>query len=572
MQDLTVNSSGATAFKAAVGSVTPLKSLTTDAVGTGSFLSVTTTQVGGGTGNQALQDATVSLNGTYTTNSGTPNANGGTFTANSNPATGHTILGGNVAIVTGPTDPPGLPAPGASDVTFHGTISGPHDLNIKSGGTVNFENNVGLTATDPTSPTALTVAMRQPLVIEHILAAAGPISLTVREGLAANSTVDNLIVTEDASILAKTTINLQAGDFVVVSQGSTLSAGAAGNSINLTSDLASEKNDSEIGAVFLAATIKPSDTPGVITVTGGPKLFDGFTLVVPQIGADANIHVSHVGGFDLFDTENSTDTARLYPLVRVINTEFVTTVIGDLFSETTVDKYIVQIPEAAAGALPVLFLAGDGSQKNAVQIVGSTQGDRVQIGDFNETNKSFNYFMSNIAYVQVYGLDGNDSLETHTTASTILDGGAGNDTIKADTGSGQSFLFGGAAIPGSIIGDTLIGKSVYDYIFAHYDFVPGGPQFPNPPGKIKHVDPPPTQPPAKIIGGAVIVVDSGDMVSSGGQNSNPQILATGGGVQFDIVTYLYDNNIRRVTAQDLDTNLFPAVLMNAIFKQYAKIG
>ena len=104
-QDLTVNSSGATAFKAAVGSVTPLKSLTTDAVGTSSFLSVTTTQVGGGTGNQALQDATVSLNGTYTTG-------GGSFVANSATAD-QTNLAGTVLVTTG-----------AGNATFNGKVDG----------------------------------------------------------------------------------------------------------------------------------------------------------------------------------------------------------------------------------------------------------------------------------------------------------------------------------------------------------------------------------------------------------------------------------------------------------------
>ena len=105
VQDLTVNSSGATAFKAAVGSVTPLKSLTTDAVGTSSFLSVTTTQVGGGTGNQALQDATVSLNGTYTTG-------GGSFVANSATAD-QTNLAGTVLVTTG-----------AGNATFNGKVDG----------------------------------------------------------------------------------------------------------------------------------------------------------------------------------------------------------------------------------------------------------------------------------------------------------------------------------------------------------------------------------------------------------------------------------------------------------------
>ncbi|TWA85685.1 hypothetical protein FBZ83_103277 [Azospirillum brasilense] len=109
-QSLVINSKGTTTFSGTVGGTTALASLTTDATGTSSLKSVTTT------GAQTYNDA-VTLDGTYT---------GGSFTAN-----GAATLAGDTTVN------------GGSSVLFAGTVDGAQSLVINSKGTTTFAGTVG---------------------------------------------------------------------------------------------------------------------------------------------------------------------------------------------------------------------------------------------------------------------------------------------------------------------------------------------------------------------------------------------------------------------------------------------
>ncbi|TWA82081.1 hypothetical protein FBZ85_102456 [Azospirillum brasilense] len=109
---LAVNSKAATQFTGTVGGATALASLTTDAGGTSSLKSVTTT------GAQTYNDA-VTLNGTYTTGSGN-------FAAN-----GAATLAGDTTVN------------GGSSVLFAGTVDGAYALAVNNKGTTQFAGAVG---------------------------------------------------------------------------------------------------------------------------------------------------------------------------------------------------------------------------------------------------------------------------------------------------------------------------------------------------------------------------------------------------------------------------------------------
>jgi hypothetical protein len=111
--DLAVNTTGTTTFGGAIGSTTPLASLTTNAGGSTIALSVTTT------GTQTYNDA-LTANGTYTTA-------GSLFTAAST-----TNLGGAMVVETG-----------AGGATFSGTVNAGQTLTVNTNGVTTFSNAVG---------------------------------------------------------------------------------------------------------------------------------------------------------------------------------------------------------------------------------------------------------------------------------------------------------------------------------------------------------------------------------------------------------------------------------------------
>ncbi|MFA7429625.1 MAG: hypothetical protein WCZ23_05685 [Rhodospirillaceae bacterium] len=110
---LTVNSTGATAFNAAVGGVNALTSLTTNVGGTVSLRSVTTT------GAQTYGEA-ASLNGAYVTG-------GGAFSVG-----GPITLAGDTSVVTG-----------AGGITLGSTVNGAYALDLSSSGAINLQGVVG---------------------------------------------------------------------------------------------------------------------------------------------------------------------------------------------------------------------------------------------------------------------------------------------------------------------------------------------------------------------------------------------------------------------------------------------
>ncbi len=112
-QALTVNSSGATQFNAAVGNTTALASLTTDADGITSLTSVTTS------GAQTYNDATT-LNGAYSSTNSAITFNGAT------------TLAGTTAVNAG-----------YGTITFNGTVNGAQALTATSTGAMVFNAAVG---------------------------------------------------------------------------------------------------------------------------------------------------------------------------------------------------------------------------------------------------------------------------------------------------------------------------------------------------------------------------------------------------------------------------------------------
>ena len=234
-KNLTVNSTGATLFGAAVGGVTSLTSLTTNAGGTVSLQSVTTT------GAQQYGE-TATLSGTYTT------------TNSAFSVTGTTTLAGSTTVMTG-----------GGDIRFTGLVDGRKNLTLDAGsGTAAFASAVG--SKSPLGAikvlSAGSFAAGGPLTLDGNFAGSGANGLEFPAGIDALSLTNGGTISGfsgDGILFGGNVTNSTVKNFKIQNNG--------GNGINLPgSDLT--------GTVIAANTITGNGQSG-IRVAGSKVLIGG---------------------------------------------------------------------------------------------------------------------------------------------------------------------------------------------------------------------------------------------------------------------------------------------------------
>ena len=234
-KNLTVNSTGATLFGAAVGGVTSLTSLTTNAGGTVSLQSVTTT------GAQQYGEA-ATLIGTYTT------------TNSAFSVTGTTTLAGSTTVMTG-----------GGDIRFTGLVDGRKNLTLDAGsGTAAFASAVG--SKSPLGAikvlSAGSFAAGGPLTLDGNFAGSGANGLEFPAGIDALSLTNGGTISGfsgDGILFGGNVTNSTVKNFKIQNNG--------GNGINLPgSDLT--------GTVIAANTITGNGQSG-IRVAGSKVLIGG---------------------------------------------------------------------------------------------------------------------------------------------------------------------------------------------------------------------------------------------------------------------------------------------------------
>ncbi len=224
---LTVNGTGATTFSGAVGGTTALSSLTSDAGGTLSLKSVTTS------GAQSYGEA-LTLNGTYI-------AGSGTFTAS-----GNTTLDGAVTIT-------------AAGISFAGTVNGTQALSLSSGaGTIDLAGAVG----DTTRLGALALSGSGMTTIAGAVRAASVTTDTSGGTVLRGGSVDTTgaqVYAEAVSLGADTTLS---GTTVTLSAGAdAATAGMQGLTI--------AGNAALTGSFAAMAALKSLAISGAATLGGG---------------------------------------------------------------------------------------------------------------------------------------------------------------------------------------------------------------------------------------------------------------------------------------------------------------
>ena len=234
-KNLTVNSTGATLFGAAVGGVTSLTSLTTNAGGTVSLQSVTTT------GAQQYGEA-ATLAGTYAT------------TNNAFSVASTTTLAGSTAVMTG-----------GGDIRFTGLVDGRKNLTLDAGsGTAAFASAVG--SKSPLGAikvlSAGSFAAGGPLTLDGNFAGSGANGLEFPAGIDALSLTNGGTISGfsgDGILFGGNVTNSTVKNFKIQNNG--------GNGINLPgSDLT--------GTVIAANTITGNGQSG-IRVAGSKVLIGG---------------------------------------------------------------------------------------------------------------------------------------------------------------------------------------------------------------------------------------------------------------------------------------------------------
>ncbi|MFV3076809.1 filamentous hemagglutinin N-terminal domain-containing protein [Niveispirillum fermenti] len=267
---LTVNSTGATSFAAAVGGTTALSSLTTDAGGTVSLQAVTTTL------SQSYGE-NATLNGNLTTT-----ANGAVTLA------GAVQLGGATTIATGS---------GAIQVT--GTIDGAHALTLNSAGTTALSGAVGGT----TALASLTTNAGGTLTLKSVSTTGaqtyGETSVTL-DGIYTVGTVDftasnNFILAGDTTINAgANAINLTgtingAHALALNSTGATTLTGAVGGTTALASLTTNAGGTSSLRSVTTAGGQTYNDA---VTLNGTYTTGNGDFLTAQALTLGGNVTVS----------------------------------------------------------------------------------------------------------------------------------------------------------------------------------------------------------------------------------------------------------------------------------------
>ncbi len=120
--------------------------------------------------------------------------------------------------------------------------------------------------------------------------------------------------------------------------------------------------------------------------------------------------------------------------------------------------------QAAASTTQVAFDGGADSGnpaelRDGLRVYGSASDDTIEVGDMGSGRR---FRIANVESLQLFGGSGDDSLSNFTAVPSLIDGGAGNDTLSG--GSFADVLFGGADV------DVLYGNAGNDFLFPDHNF------------------------------------------------------------------------------------------------------
>ncbi len=356
--NLVVNSAGAFTASSNIGGFRPITSLTTDAGGSISLRSVTL-QTGAGTG-LLLQDATVTLSGTYTTNGRNLAVGDAGVDANVSNA----LLAGNTTVTTG-----------AGTAFFEGTVNSsgaPRGFTVTAAGLTTFRRSLGNTTAlatlqiDGGGSTTFGFDSATPVVINT--AAAGPgVEISFADAV---TLADNL------------TINASGASSADVSFASTINADASANNRELS-----------------------VTAGGIITVTGNigatqalSRLFlDAGTLALANATLNGNnaagAFLGGLNGITLNGSTyltNGTDLVISGPVTLTANTTLDTTGSGsagvvDFDNDSGRDHTVDGTFALTINAKSDVFITGDIGTTNSLTSLGITSGGTIYLGEFAST-------------------------------------------------------------------------------------------------------------------------------------------------------------------------------------------
>ncbi|OYD80481.1 hypothetical protein CHT98_31140 (plasmid) [Azospirillum brasilense] len=450
-QALTVNGSGATQFNAAVGNTTALASLTTDADGTTSLTSVTTS------GAQTYNDATT-LNGAYQAGTVFTAAKAVTLGGDSRiTGTGGVVLastldGGRALTLTS----------GSGDILLGGAVGGTSRLGaltINGGGTTTINNAVkaGSLATDATGITILN---------------GGSVDTT-----GAQSYADAVTLGAD-TVLTGTQVSLSGGIDAAAAgrQGLTIAGNAAlTGTLGARQALAALTVGGETlltgatavtsGAQTYGGAVRLAGSPSVLTGTGvtfAGTLDGGQALTVTSGTADA-VFAGVVGGTERLGalTVNSAGQTRFAQSVRAasvatdvagtlaLNGGSVDTTGAQTYGERAVlgtDTRLTASTVVLAGGLDAATRGGQGLTiaGNAVVngVVGGTQAlSRLSLTGTAALNGGAVTTVAEQSYNGAVTL-GADTVLTGGTVSLLNGGNAANAGVQGLTVNGDAVLAG----------------------------------------------------------------------------------------------------------------------------------
>ncbi|WP_035707127.1 filamentous hemagglutinin N-terminal domain-containing protein [Niveispirillum irakense] len=427
---LVVNSSGATSFAAAVGGVTALASLTTDAGGTVTVGNVTTT------GAQSYGEA-ATIGGTYTSGNGNVSFGGATT------LTGATTINA-----------------GKGDISFAGTVDGAQALTLNNSGKTSFSGAVGGTTALASLTTGTGATSLRSVTTTGAQSYGGAVTLngtlsTTNSGITFGNLIvldgDSTISTGKADISVAGTIN-GAYALTLNSSGTTKLAGAVGGTTALTSLTTDAGGSTSIVGVKTTGTQTYNDavvlTADTIIDSGKGNVTFASTITGPMALTVNSAGVTSFGG-EISVASITTDAAGTLSIAGGKVTTTGAQSYGDaatLTADTTLTGTSVTLAQGAQGAYS-LSVKGDltiGSATGAGSLTSlSVSGTSALNGNVTTTGAQNYQGASTVTGTVV--LTSGGRVDFGSTVS-----GTGDLTVN----SGDVTRFGGAVQLGSLVTDA----------------------------------------------------------------------------------------------------------------------
>ena len=105
--------------------------------------------------------------------------------------------------------------------------------------------------------------------------------------------------------------------------------------------------------------------------------------------------------------------------------------------------------------------------EDGLKVVGTSGADTAVVGAINSGSR-FQVDEATVETVQMFGMEGNDTLTNNTSVPSMIDGGPGKDTLNG--GSGSDVIFGGEKT-GIDDTDSLYGNAGDDYLFPDDEYL-----------------------------------------------------------------------------------------------------